>query len=207
MPYPTGEIQCFDFVAKDQATLVFEVNNSYPGGAPRTPGYWKNWNTCTSGNQAATAAALGGTDEGVYLLDDLLPQTVGKLTIDTCKVGVYVLNTQWAIGKSAGKSASSDAAYELARNYLAASLNKGAGACVVPSSMLFDRDGKPGGEQITFTQVMADAQALLYRVGYDGDGDLLGPKNKSPDRAYALYLAGILDAYNNSMYCSGTPSH
>ncbi|MFO7691210.1 MAG: hypothetical protein R6W83_11775 [Cryobacterium sp.] len=29
--------------------------------APRTPGYWKNWSTCSGGNQAETAAKLGGT--------------------------------------------------------------------------------------------------------------------------------------------------
>ena len=31
----------------------FQVDNTYPGGDPRTPGYWKNWNY--------------GTGEGKYL--------------------------------------------------------------------------------------------------------------------------------------------
>jgi len=30
------------------------------------------------GNQAQTAAHLGGPEEGVYLLDDLLPQTIAR---------------------------------------------------------------------------------------------------------------------------------
>ena len=32
------------------------------GGEPRTIGYWKNWNRCTGGNQAAVAEANGGPD-------------------------------------------------------------------------------------------------------------------------------------------------
>jgi hypothetical protein len=55
---------------------------------------------------------------------------------------------------------------------------------------------------------MLDAQALLVKVNYDGDGDLLGPRTKNQaDRAYALYLAGIIDDYNNSELCTGEPSH
>ncbi len=200
---PTGEIQCFDFVAQEKETLTFNVNNRYPGGAPRTPGYWKNWNRCTGGNQAATADILNDylgpiNGAGVWLLDDLLPKTVGKLEISTCPVGVYVLDTRWAVGKQAGKQASSDAGYELARNYFAALLNKGAGACQPEGEIA---DGK------TFDQILAAAQELLIKIGYDGDGDLLTPKSKSPDRATALRLAGILDNYNNSMYCTGEESH
>ena len=54
--FPTGQIQCFDFVAPDQSTAVFNVENSFPGGAPRTPGYWKNWNRC-SGSACASAGS------------------------------------------------------------------------------------------------------------------------------------------------------
>jgi len=53
-------------------TLVFEVDNSYPSGETRTPGYWKNWSTCTGGNQQYTAAKNGGPDEGWYLPNDVL---------------------------------------------------------------------------------------------------------------------------------------
>jgi hypothetical protein len=212
---PTGEIQCFDFVAADSpTTLLFYVNNSYPGGAPRTPGYWKNWSTCSGGNQAETAAKLGGVAANVFLLDDLLPQTVGNLTVGEldCQVGVYVLDARWAVDANdpkekgdAGKQASNDAAYELARNYLAARLNQDAGACD-PEDWTWDTRA---GENQTFEQVLTEAQNFLVSIDYDGAGDLLVPKNKQAkeDRAYALFLAGIIDDYNNSELCEGTPSH
>ncbi|NIQ93797.1 MAG: hypothetical protein GWN87_05965, partial [Desulfuromonadales bacterium] len=90
---------CFDFTAEPAGiTVTFNVNNRYPGGAPRTPGYWKNWNRCTGGNQADTADKLNDylgpvMGAGVYLLDDLLPQTIGDMTVGTCEVGVTVLST------------------------------------------------------------------------------------------------------------------
>jgi hypothetical protein len=207
---PTGEVQCFKFIAVDETTLVFEVNNSYPGGAPRTPGYWKNWNDCTSGNQADTAAALGGPAAGVYILEDLLPRTVGTLLVDTCQEGVYVLDARWAKGNQAGKQASSDAAYSLARAYLAAELNlHGAGACVPTQTFTVAGYSSP----MTFEQVLLAAQSLLVEVGYDGDGELLTPKaiknipTKQAQAKKAQALMGILDTYNNEGYCTGTPSH
>jgi hypothetical protein len=201
---PTGEVQCFDFTAAEKATTTYTVDNRFPGGGPRTPGYWKNWSTCSGGNQAATADKLGGVDEGVFLLDDLLPQTVGLLEVDDCQVGVYVLDSRWAVGNKAGKQASNDGGYELARNYLAARLNQDAGACVAEGTW----DTRAGNDQ-TFEQVLTEAQNFLVSIGYDGDGDLLKPNNKkaADDRAYALYLAGIIDDYNNGEFCDGTPSH
>jgi hypothetical protein len=219
---PTGEIQCFDFTAPHpdtQVTLTFNINNRYPGGAPRTPGYWKNWNRCSGGNQAETADKLNGglgpvLGAGVFLLDDLLPQTIGQLDIipgyygdpEACQMGVYVLDSRWAIGNKAGKQASNDAAYELARNYLAARLNQDAGACD-PDGWTWEHDRWE--EPKTFEQVLTEAQNFLDSIGYDGEGDLLGPRNKkeAEDRAYALFLAGILDDYNNSELCDGDPSH
>jgi hypothetical protein len=203
---PTGEVQCFDFVAAaSPTTLVFNVNNSYPGGAPRTPGYWKNWNTCTGGNQAATAAKLGGVEEGVFLLDNLLPQLVGDLNVNTCEIGVYVLSGQTVakVGKvEAGTLKSNDAAYTLARAYLAALLNQDAGACVPTDT--YDDDGK------TFQEVLNRAQQILDQVNFVGTGDYLGPKVKNGLlnlRNEALALYEIIDDYNNSELCTGEESH
>ena len=79
------------------------MENTFPGGAPRTPGYWKNWNRCTGGNQAETADKLNnylGPDEGgVYLLDDLLPQTVGIVDLEACEDAVNILDTRDLRGK------------------------------------------------------------------------------------------------------------
>ncbi|MEJ2707436.1 MAG: hypothetical protein P8074_07470, partial [Anaerolineales bacterium] len=198
---PTGEIQCFDFTAGDTGTtLSFQIDNRYPGGMPRTPGYWKNWSTCTGGNQVATAAKLGGVDAGVYLLNDLLPQTVGSLEITTCEDGVSVLDSR-TIDK--GKKMANDAAYKLARNLLAARLNQGAGACVPVGTWPYK------GDDLSFEQVLAAADTLLINVGFDGTGKYLDPKNKQDAdlRMDALYLAGIIDDYNNSLLCTGEPSH
>ena len=50
---------------------------------------------------------------------------------------------------------------------------------------------------------------LNDEAGFDGTGDYLGPKNKKDKdlASYALFLAGIIDDYNNSEICTGEPSH
>jgi len=61
------------------------------------------------------------------------------------------------------------------------------------------------------------ADALLSGIGFDGTGDYLSPKQtngKSPAAQAAkalaqdaLYLAGVIDDYNNGEICTGEPSH
>jgi hypothetical protein len=211
---PTGEIQCFDFVAADSpTTLLFYVNNSYPGGAPRTPGYWKNWSTCSGGNQAETAAKLGGVEEGVYLLDDLLPQTIGGLTIETCEEGVLILDARDLTEvdkKDRPINRSNDAAYTLARALLAARLNQDAGACPATGYDFLGEYGFDG----TFEQVLTAADEVLSAVEFDGSGSFLAPsdlKGKNnplvPLAQEALFLYEIIDDYNNSEICTGEESH
>ena len=201
--FPTGEIQCFDFTAGTVGTtLLYEVDNRYPGGAPRTPGYWKNWNWCSGGNQAETAAALGGVAENVFLLDDLLPQTLGDLEITSCDDGVLILSA-YSLDEKKPKNMNNDAAFKLAQALLAARLNQDAGACVPTDEFAF------GGEMLTFEQVLTAADDLLREVGFDGTGDYLGPKDKQDAdlRSDALYLYGIIDDYNNAELCTGEYSH
>ena len=193
---PIGGIQCFDFIAESETTLTFNVNNSSPGGAPRGQGYWKNWNTCTGGNQATKAGKLGGVAAGVYLLDNLLPQTVGNLLVDTCEDGVSILDSR---DISSGENQSSDGAYSLARQYLAAVLNQDAGACV-PDGLTFDVPGVVG-DNLTFQQVMNAAQNLLQN--FTGTGNYLTETGNLSDRQLALALAGVIDDYNNSELCAG----
>ena len=71
--------RCIDFGAgtgvdllTDGGTLYFLVDNTYPGGDPRSPGYWKNWNRVTGGGQAANADRNGGWQNGYWLLEDVL---------------------------------------------------------------------------------------------------------------------------------------
>ncbi|MBW6474397.1 MAG: hypothetical protein K0B14_14825 [Anaerolineaceae bacterium] len=167
-------------------TVHFKVDNSYPGGDPRTPGYWKNWNRCTVGGQQFTADANGGWEEGFWLLEDVLDTTIGggiswaDITIDNCDDAVMILDKRTLDGKKVA----SDPLHNLATHLLAAQLNFGAGACTTP-------------------EVLAkalEAETLLDKYNFDGYGHDSLPK-KSPDGTIANSLATYLDQYNNGMYC------
>lgn len=170
--------------------LVFEVKNRFPGGDPRTPGYWKNRNTCTGGNQPQTAAKNGGPDEGWYLLDDILNEsgtTWGGFTIATCEQGVSILDQRDA---DSGKKKASDGAYTLAMHLMAAQLNFAAGAETCQEA----QDAALAGEQLLIS---------LDFDGFDGTGSYLRPKGKDKALYYeALDLAATLDAYNNGLLCT-----
>jgi len=178
-------------------TLHFLVDNSFPGGAPRTPGYWKNWNTCTTGGQAATAAANGGWQEGYWLLDDVLDPTIGGgivwddiqvddfiFTIDSCELGVNILG---AIDNESGANRNSDAAYTLAKHLFAAQLNFAAGAETCTAA----------------TDAALAGETLLDSINFDGDGVFLASNDKRARAKYneALALAKTLDLYNNGELC------
>lgn len=187
---PTTGDHCWNFSVGIGEKVTFTINNIHTpdGGTPRTPGYWKNWTTCDGkGNQAETAAKNGGWEAGFWLLDDLLPQTIGDLSVNTCQIGVYVLDDRDIGGTKHG----GDAAYHLARNLLAAKLNYGAAACTDPA----------------VTQAMTDAQELLDGIDFNGTGDYLTAKTVKGNtslkelRDDAIELAGILDNYNNGDYC------
>jgi hypothetical protein len=167
-------------------TIHFKVDNSYPGGDPRTPGYWKNWNRCTGGGQAATADANGGWEEGFWLLEDVLDPDIGggiswaDITIDNCLDAVNILDKRTL----EGKKVASDPFHNLATHLLAAQLNFGAGACTTP-------------------EVLAkalEAEILLDKVNFNGL-TYIKPDKKSSDIALANSLATYLDDYNNGMYC------
>jgi hypothetical protein len=165
--------------------ISLEVDNlPPPGGDARTPGYWKNWNTCTKGNQAATAAKNGGPEEGFWLLDDILAMggiTWGSFSITTCEVAVDILDQR---DVSTGKKRANDGAYNLAMHLLAAQLNfaAGAGACAEA------------------TDAAAEAEALLIALDFDGSGMFLRPRHA--DYGLARDLADTLDAYNNNLLCA-----
>ncbi len=184
-PNASNDTWCVDIVVEPGQTLGIGVDNvPPPGGDQRTPGYWKNWTTCSPGNQARTAERNGGADAGFYLLDDVLPMVVGDFEIVDCKTGRLLLDRRDLDGKRNRKRAS-DAAYNLASHLIAAQANVAAGASVCPE----------------VTQAIADANELLASIGFEGDGQYLGPKSKSPDRQLALEIAALLDAYNNGEVC------
>ena len=210
--------RCVDFGANTlipfvpeavDATLHFKVNNSIPGGDPRTPGYWKNWNTCTGGGQAASAAANGGWEAGFWLLDDVLVPTIGggivwddilpdsfTFPITECDDAVKILDDRDIV---TDKKMSSDPGFTLAKHLFAAELNWGAGACVPydPTTGV----GTPVYGDMTIVQVAIEAEKLLDGIDYDGV-DASGIKKG--DAALALSLAKVLDQYNNGMFCGST---
>ena len=184
----TNDTRCINFIAGVGETVAFSLNNQFPGGDPRTIGFWKNWNTCTGGNQSTTAASNGGPAGGWYILDDLLNNpgfTIGVLQLDgsDCEDAVSILDKR---DIASGKKRASDAAYGLAAQLLAAQLNLSAGA--------------------ETCQEVVDAvnagQSLLAAIGFDGTGSYLKGKNAGADKALANELAGILDEYNNGNLCS-----
>ncbi len=193
-------------------TLRFQVDNNFPGGNPRTPGYWKNWNRCSTGGQAANADRQGGWEEGYWLLEDVLDPAIGggiiwddiltdgKLVpITTCEQAVEILDQRvvTANGKVGdGKKLASDGARTLAMHLLAAQLNFGAGACT-DTGDVWDA----AGSQDIFW-VALEAEKLLDKIDFDGTKTTayLTSKNKT-DYPYALKLAKVLDQYNNGLYC------
>jgi hypothetical protein len=173
--------RCVDLQMAPGESVRITADNQYPEGGQRTIGYWKNWSSCTGGNQVAVAAKNGGTDAGYFLLDDVLPQEIGLLTVDSCETGVQIIDKRDA----RGRKKASDAAYGLAAQLLAAKLNHAAGA----------------GTCTAIQDAMVDAQLLLEAVGFDGTGRYLPSQSKSPLRQQALELAMTLDDYNNGYYC------
>jgi hypothetical protein len=199
--------RCYDFGPNFACggTLRFEVNNKAPGGSPRSPGYWKNWNRCTTGGQSANAARNGGYAKGFWLLEDVLNPAVGGgivwddilvdtklVNITTCEQAVEILD-QRAVKVNGvvgdGKKLANDAARTLSMHLLAAQLNFGAGACTTQKVL----------------ETALAAERLLDKINFDGTKPTaeLTSKEKA-DYNEALRLAGILDAYNNGAYCGDT---
>ncbi len=180
----TNDTRCVNFVVGVGETLAFQINNSFPGGEPRTIGYWKNWNTCTGGNQATTAAGNGGPGAGWFILNDLLNNpgyTIGVLQLDgsDCEDAVNILDKR---SIDDGKKRASDGAYNLASQLLAAQLNLSAGAETCQEVV----------------DAVNAAQTLLADIDFDGTGGYLKGKRAGE----ANELAAILDAYNNGLLCN-----
>jgi len=184
----TNDTRCVNFEVGIGETLAFQIDNQFPGGDPRTVGYWKNWNTCTGGNQPATAAENGGPSAGWFILDDLLNSPgyiIGILMLvdGDCEIAVDVLDKR---DIASGKKKASDAAYGMAAQLLAAELNLSAGAETCEAVV----------------DAVNDGQLLLVDIGFNGTGNYLKGKKAGPGKAEANELAGILDDYNNGLLCN-----
>ncbi|RZN40520.1 MAG: DUF11 domain-containing protein [Methanosarcinales archaeon] len=200
---PSADIgnRCFDLGSGTTVPIpaggmvFFQVDNTYPGGEPRTPGYWKNWNYCTGGGQAGTADKNGGWQEGYWLLEDVLDQDIGGgivwddinlsdtlvFSITTCDQAVNILDMRDNV---TGNKRASDAAYTLAMHLLAAQMNFAAGAETCQDAQ----------------DTALEAEELLDKHDFIGEGSYLS--SQDTDYAYALELAETLDQYNNGELCT-----
>jgi hypothetical protein len=168
---------CSNFsVAPGETKSIAVDNRPPPGGLARTIGFWKNWASCASSN-GKQKPALGQT------LAAADPQgiTVGILTLHggDCVKAVRLLNKSTI---DTGKKMSSDPAFNLAAQLLAAELNVKAGALTCSSAI--------GG--------INDAQTLLAAVQFNG---ITHDKLSAAQTSQANSLATILDRYNNNLLC------
>jgi len=188
-----------NFGSAPPLALQLTVDNTFPGGDARTPGYWKNWNTCTGGGQQYTASEnayeLDGLEgisaydrvySGWALLDDIIDLfgiTWGEFELATCDDAQKILDNR----DLTGVNRSSDPAYTLAKHLLAYQLNQGAG-----SYICYD-----------MTDIETEAVALLVKINFAGEGDYLRKTTPATKAlaSRALALAAILDAYNNNEGC------
>ena len=179
-----GDETCYDFEVDAGGQHQFLIDNiPPPGGEARTIGYWGNWNHCTPGNQAQTAANNGGAAEGFYLVEDVIPQSLGGLVIDNCQDAVNILRKR----DLGGSVSASDAAYSMAAQLLAVRFNlaAGAGACA------------------EVLDAANSANGILSTLGFNGWGEYLTSQNRPRRnmRNQALELADTLDRYNNNILC------
>jgi hypothetical protein len=178
-------------VGTHNGTTVNDVDPSHYFGKkvvvvnPRTPGYWKNWNSCTGGNQVRVAAQNGGSANGYWLLDDVLGQgsiTIGNLTLtaNDCVRAVRVLDKSDVV---TNRKRSTEPLFNLATHLFAATLNFGANATSCSGA----------------TSAATAAQTLLAKYGWNGTGSRASLT--SSDSSLANSLANTLDSYNNGNLC------
>jgi len=186
---------CVDFGAGTNfpltpgVSLTFDVDNSYPGGSPRTPGYWKNWSSCSGGSQYDNATGNNDPLNEFWALDELLtltPFQIGDLMLtgDMCIEAVRILDHR---DIESDKKKAQDAAFDLARNLFAYRLNYAAGACHSSEADAAALDG----------------QDLLEAIHFDGTTNnfYLRPKD-GQDYTDALMWSKTLDNYNNGLLCT-----
>lgn len=182
-PNVDNSIICGDFEVGPGETKVFEIDNTPPpGGRALTIGFWKNWASCAKSNgkqkdvlDQTLASFTGG---GVY---------IGKLFVDTGQEAVRILSKQ---DVGTGKQKSSDPAFNMAAQLLAAKLNVQAGAGLCPNAAT----------AIIAGQEILDGPPPSYAVNFTGTGDY--PK-KGQFASEANNLATTLDQYNNNYLCVG----
>jgi hypothetical protein len=218
--------RCFDFGAGTAyeipvgGTITFVVDNRFPGGGPRTIGFWKNWNTCTGGRQQYTATRNAGYDgdptdpeasaariaAGYYLLDDVLNPpgiTLGSFTIPASNVDLFK-----TIGNKDVTRTGCETAVDILdkSNWFTGKKAASDAAYGLAAQLLAAKANMTAGAETcpALTEAVTAADALLTSINFDGTGDYLGPKVKGAllaTRNQAISLADTLDKYNSGVLC------
>jgi hypothetical protein len=194
-PLVDNSVLCGNFSVSPGQTMSFAVNNTPPpGGRALTIGFWKNWSSCSGGQQApvldrtltsmeptGVVLSAAGTPLGftvVYLA--LRGSTATPPNPDRaqhCRQAVAILNKSRT---DTGKKQASDPAFNMAAQQLAASLNYAAGA----------------GMKGSVTAGLTQAVLLLGKYEFNGSTHL--PISKA-DAATMNTLAKLFDDYNNNL--------
>lgn len=175
-PTPVSTSALIDLLAELPPT----ARASNGGGDPRPPGYWAVWNTCAPDNRAAEAAANGGQAAGWLLVDDVLADPgigLGDHLLASCDESVALLQ-----GLDGAGGETSDPAFELAGQLLAAELNLTAGAETCPVA----------------DEAVVGAHLLLSTANFDGVST--SPLDAEAGGA-APQLIDLLGSYNAGELC------
>ncbi len=204
---------CADFTVQPGQTRTFTVNNSPPpGGRALTIGFWKNWSSCSGGNQKAmldlslglasknTTNPPGGLVVSAqnpgslwpnyaatwYLVLKGNPASTADLIkpATDCTRAVNLLNKSTVDGK---KKMASDPLFNMTAQLIGAQLNRFVGAGV------------------NGTTIMNIDRAVLLNGKYKFDGLTYTPKLTTADANTANCLGTQLDNYNNGRPVSLCP--
>jgi hypothetical protein len=175
----------------DSTTIVF-TNTPPPGGGTRTIGYWKNHSSCatSNGGQYQRSIDRGEPEANLdfYLggagVQSIYP--IGDITSLTCAEAVNLLSKN---AKNGDKRAG-DPIYNMVAQLLGAKLNVAAGA----------------GTCATLATALADAQAFLDALNFDGTGSYKGVLSAS-DQNLVNGWAAIFGSYNEGTLGGGCPTH
>jgi hypothetical protein len=185
--HPSGDNStvCTDFTVQPGELKTFTINNiPPPGGLARTIGFWKNWASCagSGGNQRPILDQTLASAEpaGIQIGDLILHGSVSTPNVaPDCLEAVRILNKSTI---NTGRKMSSDPAFNLAAQLLAAKLNVVAGAGTCPAAVT----------------AINDAQALLDLINFNG---ITHATMTTAQKNLANSLAATLDSYNNNTIC------
>jgi hypothetical protein len=176
---PSGDNStgCTDFTVAPGETKVFAIDNLPPlGGLARTIGFWKNWASCakSSGRQKPVLdQTLALAEPAGVAIGDLV------LHAGDCVKAIRILNKSTIDN---GTKKSSDPAFNLAAQLLAAKLNVVAGAGTCPPAVT----------------AINTAQSLLNAINFNG---ITHVTMSTAQKNQANSLATTLDRYNNNLLC------